>query len=68
MPKKLITVAWSTTVEVEIPTRLGNPGVDELEAIDSPKEIQDLASEAVKAASNQLNWKNGVITDVQDCE
>lgn len=64
--KKLITVSWSTTVEVEIPARLGNPGIDELEAYDSPKEIQDIASEAVKAASNQLNWKDGVITDVQD--
>lgn len=63
MKNKLVTVCWSVTVEVKLPKGVG---VDELEAFDSPKKIQDLASNIVLEASENISWKDGVITDVQD--
>lgn len=66
MKRKLITVCWSYTVEMDVPEHLENISVDELEDFTSPKEIQDLASNAVRQAGANLNWKDGIITDIQD--
>lgn len=63
MKKKIITVCWSYTVAKELPDHVG---IDELEAIDSPLEVQTLADEIVKEASENITWKDGIITDVQD--
>jgi len=49
--------------EADIPEGIG---VDELEDWSQPKTIQDLASDIVKRASNNINWKDGIITDIQD--
>jgi hypothetical protein len=65
MSKKLVTVCWSYTVEIDLPDGVG---VDELEAYDSGKNVADLADTIVKEAASNLNWKDGVITDVSDAE
>jgi len=61
--KKLVTVCWSCTIEVNLPEGIG---VDELEDLGQSEEIQNLASNIVRDASNNISWKDGVITDVQD--
>lgn len=67
--KKLITIAWSISVEVEIPTQFEKfANADNIEDYDSPREFQEIISKAVSNASEGINWKDGVITDVQDVE
>jgi hypothetical protein len=63
MNKKLVTVCWSYTVEVELPDGIG---ADELN--DYSPEIVDIADAVVKEAASNLNWKDGVITDVVGVE
>lgn len=61
--KKLVTVAWSASVVVDLPEYVG---IDELDDFNAPKKIQDLASNAVKEAWDNVSWKDGIITDVQE--
>ena len=61
--KKLITVQWSYTVEVEVPEGVT---VDDLEDYNAPEEIANIANTAIVLASDSLSWKDGVITDMQD--
>lgn len=56
---------WSVTVEAEIPAGID---VEALEAFDSPESVQVLASDIVRNASENLNWKCGVITDISEAE
>lgn len=60
---KLVTVCWVTTVRIELPD---NVNLDELNACDGPN--ADLASDIIKDASGQINWKDGEVTDVIDEE
>ena len=64
--KKLITVCWSYTVEADVPDGVG---VDELEdymLCETNPDLAKVANTVVREASNNINWKDGVITDVQD--
>lgn len=65
MAKKLITVCWSATVEMDVPESL----VD-VTAVDfnSPPEYQDFALKATKEAWANVQCSDGVITDEQDVE
>lgn len=67
--KKLIRVIWSVSVEVEIPTRFEKlANADNIEDFDNPRDFQKIISDAVADASGQINWKDGIITDVQNVE
>lgn len=61
--KKLVTVAWATTVEIELPEEIG---LEELTDWQASTEIEELASKAAKEAFDNISWKGGEITDVQD--
>ena len=67
--KKYVTISWSHTVEVEIPVEFADRAdVDGMESYSSPAAFKEIISEAVKQASTEINWKDGIITDVQDVE
>ena len=54
--KTHITVAWCNTIEVE---------VDETQ-LDSDKYLDDVRNKAVAEASNNINWREGLVTDCED--
>ncbi len=59
--KKLVTVMWSTTVSVDLPE-----GAD-LESLNDWKGPHaELGGKIVCDASDNIEWKQGEITDVQD--
>ena len=60
--KKLITIAWSISKEVDLPD---NVDVEQLfEARDLVH--QGIESEIIRQASLDINWKDGQITGVDD--
>lgn len=63
--KALITIAWSSTVEMELPD---GTGIDDLENYRASNEILELAAKARKEAYDNFRACDGVITDVQENE
>lgn len=63
--KKLITVTWSRTVEVDLPIHLENVSTAELENPNT-EELISISNETVESAGADLDWKDGEITDIQD--
>lgn len=63
LKKKLVTVVWSVTMEVDLPEDVG---LDELTSLVAPNDIYDKAADIVYQAYGQLGEQEGVITDVQD--
>lgn len=61
--KKLVTVCWSYTVEADLPE---GTDADDLDGFMLSESLAEVASKIVQEASNNINWKDGVITDVQD--
>lgn len=61
--KALVTVAWSNTVEVELPD---GTTIDDLENFRAPDSIRDLAAKARTEAYDNFRPGDGVITDVQE--
>jgi hypothetical protein len=61
--KKLITVAWSVTIEADLPDEVG---LDELESWNGPhaKLAEEIISQAVDALD--ADGKTATITDVQE--
>lgn len=64
MSKQLVTVIWSTTIEVDIPA-----GIDILDVdFRSPQEQQKVHEDILKEAWLQIQKSDGEITDVQSVE
>ena len=59
--KKLVTVMWSTTLSVNLPD-----GADINTLNDWHGPHAELGGKIISDASNQIEWKQGEITDVQD--
>ena len=65
MSQKLITVTWSATISMEVPNDID---INDLVESDfrSGLFIQELAAKATKEAYDNIGWKDGIITDVQE--
>lgn len=61
--KKLITVAFSRTIEVDIPE---GATIETLN--DYNGEHADIGAAIVKNAADEIEWKSGEITDIQEVE
>lgn len=61
MSKKIVTVCWSTTVEVELPDDVG---INELNEFTGPN--AERANKIIKDGYHNIHMKDGVITDVED--
>ena len=62
--KKLATVCWSYTVEIDIPEDVNPDSL--LDEYPRDPLVSEAATKAIEAAGANLNWKDGVITDIQD--
>ncbi len=61
MTKKLITVMWAISLEVEVPD---DATVESLADWEGPH--ANLTSDIVAEASNNLSWKSGEITAIDE--
>ena len=65
MRKKLVTICWTTTVLQEIPDHITDEQLLEAD-FRSPEDVQKIACEAIKEAYDNMQAKDGEITDIQD--
>ena len=65
--KKLITVCWSATVEIEVPDSINASELVEAD-FNSSDEIQKIAINVIKDAYCNIGERDGIITDIQDSE
>jgi hypothetical protein len=54
--KTRITVSWANTVEIEVDESRLNDG----------KYLEDIRNRATYLAGENINWKDGVVTDCED--
>jgi len=65
MRKKLLTICWTTTVLQEIPDHITDEQLFEAD-FHSPEDVQRIAYEVIKEAYDNMQAKDGEITDIQD--
>lgn len=56
---------WSRSVIIELPDEVG---LIELTSGDAPPEIEEKCGEAIKSAYDEINWRDGEVTAVEDYE
>lgn len=65
--KKLVTVQWSYTVQIDVPEGVKPESLIECD-FTADVAAQEVACGALQNAADNISWKDGVITDVQDVE
>lgn len=60
MTKKLITIMWSASLEVEVPD---DTNLDDLGFCGK---YENVGNSIIEAAANNLSWKSGEITSVDE--
>lgn len=65
MRKKLVTICWTTTVLQEIPDHITDEQLLEAD-FRSPEDVQKIAMHALKYGYDNIQARDGEITDIQD--
>jgi hypothetical protein len=64
--KKLVTVSWCYTVEIDLPEETTVSELENASWGGESKELNEIATAAVEQAGANLSWRDGMITDIQD--
>jgi hypothetical protein len=68
--KRIVTVSWVYTVEIELPADLAEDlTAEDMESASwggESEQLNEIAVKAIERAAESISWKDGTITDIQE--